>query len=191
MKLSSISILEPDAQKLREDLSAKSVSFFCLQRPVRVDQALLDEMKEVSVLRGGRNVRICLHSAPEDEHHDMVVLEHGGNYYRPHKHQAKGECFHVMDGRLGLLAFDEAGAVIDATILEAGDMYSIAVGMYHAVMPLSDPVIYHESKPGPFLGDGDSIYPDWAPAEDDSAAIEAYKSMARGHLQSSAGKSEI
>ena len=67
-------------------------------------------------------------------------------------------------------------------------MYSIAVGMYHAVMPLSDPVIYHESKPGPFLGDGDSMYPDWAPAEDDSDAVAAYKSMARAQLETSAGK---
>ena len=183
MTLSSISILAPDSGKLREDGSAKSVSFFCLQRPVRVDKALLAEMKEVSTRRGGRNVRICLHGAPEDAHHDMVVLERGGQYYRPHKHAAKGECFHVMDGRLGLLAFDEKGAIIDATVLEAGDIYRIAVGMYHAVLPLSDPVIYHESKPGPFLGEGDSIYPEWAPRDDDAAAIEAYRSMALAHFR--------
>ncbi len=182
MKLSAISLLAPDAAKLREDSGAKSVSFFCIERPVRIDQALLDEMKEVSAQRGGRNVRICLHSAPEDEHHDMIVLERSGNYYPPHKHAAKGECFHVMDGKLGLLAFDEAGQVIDATVLEAGEVYRIAIGMYHAVMPLSDPVIYHESKPGPFLGAGDSIYPDWAPSGEDREAVAAYNEIARAKL---------
>ena len=182
MKMSSLSILAPDPAKLREDIGAKSVSFFCLQRPVRVDQTLLAEMKQVSAERGGRNVRICLHSAPEDDHHDMVVLEHRGKYYRPHKHAEKGECFHVMDGELGLLAFDEAGAIIDAVLLRKGDIYRIAVGMHHAVMPLSDPVIYHESKPGPFLGEGDSIYAEWAPAEDDADAIQAYTSMALAQL---------
>ena len=30
-------------------------------------------------------------------------------------------------------------------------------------MPVTDVVIYHENKPGPFLGDDDSIFPDWAP----------------------------
>ena len=179
MKLSEISLLVPDPARLREDMGAKSVSFFCLQRPARVDAALLGEMKEVSAARGGRNVRICLQSSPQDEHHDMVVLERSGNYYRPHKHAAKGECFHVVDGKLGLLAFDETGAVIDATVLGSGDIYRIAVGMYHAVMPLSDPVIYHESKPGPFLGAGDSIYPKWAAAENDAEAIAAYRAMAR------------
>ena len=182
MTLSSISLLAPDPAKLREDLGAKSVSFFCLQRPVYVNAALLAEMKEVSLQRGRRNVRICLHAAPEDDHHDMVVLERSGNYYRPHKHAAKGECFHVVDGKLGLLAFDEMGAVRDATVLGAGDIYRIAVGMYHAVMPLSDPVIYHESKPGPFLGEGDSIYPDWAAADSDADAIAAYTAMARAQF---------
>jgi cupin fold WbuC family metalloprotein len=182
MSLSTISLLAPDPAKLREDEGAKSVSFFCIERPVRVDKVLLGEMKEVSEKRGGRNVRICLHSAPADEHHDMVVLERAGNYYPPHKHAAKGECFHVMEGRLGLLAFDETGAVVDATALAAGDVYRIAVGMYHAVMPLSDPVIYHESKPGPFLGQGDSIYPDWAPVAEDAEAVTAFQKMALSKL---------
>jgi len=182
VKLSTISLLVPDAAKLREDTDAKSISFFCLTRPVRIDQLLLDEMKEVSVQRGECNVRICLHSGPEDNHHDMVVLERSGKYYRPHKHEKKGECFHVIEGRLGLLAFDAAGGVIDATALGAGEIYRIAVGMYHAVMPLSDPVIYHESKPGPFLGEGDSIYPDWAPLAGDAEAVKAFQVMARAKL---------
>lgn len=181
-KLSAVSLLLPDVRRLREDKSAKSVSFFCLERPVCVDQALLAEMKEISTQRDGRNVRICLHSGPEDDHHDMVVLERSGKYYRPHKHAEKGECFHVIEGRLGLLAFDATGGVIDATALGAGEIYRIAVGMYHAVMPLSDPVIYHESKPGPFLGEGDSIYPDWAPLAADLRAVEAFQAMAHAQL---------
>ncbi len=182
MKLSNISLLALDEEKLREDTGAKSISFFCLTRPVRIDRVLVDEMKEVSVQRAGRNVRICLHSGPEDDHHDMVVLERSGKYYRPHKHAKKGECFHVIEGSLGLLVFDPAGGVIDATALGAGEIYRIAVGMYHAVMPLSDPVIYHESKPGPFLGEGDSIYPDWAPLAEDAEAVEAFQAMARVRL---------
>jgi len=184
MKLSTVSLLEPDGVKLREDTGAKSVSFFCLTRPVHVDQVLFDEMKRVSVQRGGRNVRLCLHSRPEDNHHDMIVLERSGKYYRPHKHMKKGECFHVIEGQLGLLVFDEMGSALDATALGAGEVYRIAVDMYHAVMPLSDTVIYHESKPGPFLGEGDSIYPDWAPLAEDAESVEAFQAMAFAKLTS-------
>ena len=131
-------------------------------------------MKNVSQTKGGCNVRICLHSGPEAKHHDMVVLESKKSYYPPHKHQEKGECFHVMDGKLGLLAFDDFGNIIDANVLGKGDIYRIEIGMYHAVMPVSDIVIYHESKPGPFLGSDDSIIPSWAAAEEDLEAVKSY-----------------
>ena len=50
--------------------------------------------------------------------------------------------------------------------------------MYHAVMPLSDLVIYHESKPGPFTGEGDSIYPSWAPDEsNENKVVKLQKKM--------------
>ena len=45
------------------------------------------------------------------------------------------------------------------------------------------PVIYHENKPGPFTGKGDSIFPDWAPDGADAAVAEAYVDELRKHLQ--------
>lgn len=174
MNISTISILSPDSKKLCQDMRAKSVSFFCLQRPIFVGRKLLQEMKDISITEGGSNVRICLHSSPEATHHDMVVLENKNNYYPPHKHEEKGECFHVMDGKLGLLAFDDYGKIIDANVLEKGDIYRIEIGMYHAVIPVTNIVIYHESKPGPFLGSGDSIVPSWAAAQEDTKAVETY-----------------
>ncbi len=182
MKLSKISILEPDPEKVRQDVAAKSISCFCLHRPIFVGSELLKEMKDVSRVNGGCNVRICLHSGPEAMHHDMVVLESKENYYPPHKHEEKGECFHVMDGKLGLLAFDDCGDIIDANVLEKGDIYRIEIEMYHAVIPVSDIVIYHESKPGPFLGNDDSIIPSWAALEEDLKAVKAYKRRARSTL---------
>ena len=30
-------------------------------------------------------------------------------------------------------------------------------------IPITNIVIFHESKPGPFIRSGDSVYPEWAP----------------------------
>ena len=46
--------------------------------------------------------------------------------------------------------------------------------MFHAVLPITDFVIYHETKPGPFLGKMDSIYPDWAPNVNNQNEINIY-----------------
>lgn len=183
MSLSKISLLNSDDQKLREDKGAKTVSFFVLQRPVKVDQTLIGELKAVSESRGGVNVRVCLHDSPDARHHDMVILEQKGKYYRPHKHLDKGEAFHVIEGCLGILAFSEQGDVIDAVAVNPHEIYRVEAGMYHAVAPVTDQVIYHENKPGPFLGEGDSIYPDWAPDGTEVGEVEGYMSQLYAHIQ--------
>ena len=42
-------------------------------------------------------------------------------------------------------------------------------------MPLSKYVIYHESKPGPFLKKNDSIFPKWNKKFEDKKEIENLK----------------
>jgi cupin fold WbuC family metalloprotein len=180
VSLSTISLLAPDPAKLVEDPKARTRAFFCIRRPVRIDAALLAELRQ---LGEDGNVRVCLHDGPAADHHDMVILEHPGRYYRPHHHDGKGECFHIMAGAMAVFVFEADGRVAEAVRLEAGDIYRIGAGQIHAVMPLSDPVIYHENKPGPFSGPGDSIYPDWAPDGADEGAAAAYAAALARHLR--------
>lgn len=172
--ISTVSVLSPDPEKLWLASGARAVTYFCKRLPVRVDARLVDELRELSNRHDGQNVRICLHSAPEVEHHDMVILEHPGRYYRPHKHIRKGETFHIIAGRLGVLIFEEDGTVVEACDLGPGDILRVGINMFHMVHPVTDPVIYHESNPGPFLGDANSVFPDWAPDGSDPEAAAAY-----------------
>jgi cupin fold WbuC family metalloprotein len=174
MSLSTLSLMDPDPEILWEDTGSKTIAFFCKRHPVCVDTALLEELKKISEARGGKNVRLCLHDSPDADHHDMVILEHKGKYYRPHKHLEKGEAFHIMVGRMGVFTFDDAGNVTESRALGSGEILRVGINMYHAVMPLTDLVIYHENKPGPFLGDKDSIFPDWAPDGIDIEKAAAY-----------------
>jgi cupin fold WbuC family metalloprotein len=174
MSLSTISLIELDPERVSEATGAKTAAFFCHRLPVRVDRAVIEELKLISNQRGKVNVRICLHEDPSANHHDMIALERRGRYYRPHKHACKGDTFHLLEGKLGIFAFDESGAVTDAVVLLPGEIYRTAVNTYHAILPLSEFVIHHENKPGPFEGSNDSIFPDWAPDGGNQIVADEY-----------------
>lgn len=177
-----LSLKSPDPNMIERDGSGRSVGYFCKQLPVKVDDQLLEELRAVA-MEEGKNVRLCLHDSPEALQHDMIVLEHARYYYRPHRHFKKMDVFHVMDGELGVLLFDEAGNVESTDRLGAGEVYRIGLNIYHAVMPLSDYVIYHENKPGPFEPSGDDEYPTWAPDGNDAKLAAAYSVELRQHFR--------
>ena len=170
---SLIRINDPATVTLND--SGRSPAFFALRHPAQVDTATIQELREFA-LREGRNVRLCLHFGPDADFHDMIILEHKGRYYRPHKHPEHGETWHILEGRLGVLGFDDTGKITDATVLERSTnvIYRVGLDCYHAVFPLTDVVIYHESKPGPFLGAGDAVFPEWSPSPDDAAGIKTH-----------------
>jgi len=166
-----------DSTRVWEDTRAKSTSFFCYRAPVRVDAVLLRELKDVAMRSGGRNARICLHEGPDAAFHEMIILEKRGGYLRPHKHLTKGESYHAIEGALGAFIFDESGRIVDTCRIGEGGAiaYRVGANMFHAVIPLTDYVIYHEAKPGPFLGLHDSVYPDWAPDGADPEAVAVFR----------------
>ena len=182
MQLSWISLGDPD--KVRMDDTGRSVAYFCRKAPIKVNADLIAELKEAAVRLGDGNVRLCLHESPESAFHEMINLEHKGKFYRPHKHELKGESYHIIEGSMGAFIFDEDGRVVDANVLEPHNnfLYRVDADMYHAVMPLTDVLIYHESKPGPFLRQGDSIFPSWAPDGNDPSEAQAYTAGLLGYL---------
>jgi cupin fold WbuC family metalloprotein len=167
-------IADPENGLFREDPLARSLSYFSKQLPVKVDADLIAELDQISTSRGNVNVRLSLHLGPDAAHHDMIVLQRRGTYVRPHHHEGKGEAFHMMTGRLGIACFNEAGDVLSLCVLNPGEIFRVAEGGIHALLPLTDPVIYHENKQGPFRRGTDSIYPKWAPPDSDSAGIAEF-----------------
>jgi cupin fold WbuC family metalloprotein len=180
MNPSRVSLYDQD--RVRKDPKAKTVSYFCRELPVKIDGALLAELRQVSEAEGKANVRLCLHDSPEATFHDMVILERPGRYYRPHKHLTKGETWHVLDGRMGVFVFTDDGTLVESGVLSPGEIYRLSLNTFHAVLPLGDFVIYHESKPGPFTGQSDSVYPDWAPDGSDAKNAEAFVERLREFL---------
>ncbi len=173
-KISSIELNDPESVIL--DDGKKSMAFFCKRQPIKVDFELINKLKGV-MANTSKNVRLCLHESPEAYFHNMVVLERKGKYYRPHKHEDKGESFQMIEGSMAVFTFDENGKIIDSCVLQPDKnfLYKVGNNMFHTIMPLSDIIIYHESKPGPFKIDKDSIYPSWAPDGNNEEEVEEYK----------------
>lgn len=188
MGLSYIDLNNQDLVSL--DKGARSLAYFCRKLPVRVNMELIGELKNIVSSFKDKNVRLCLHDGPQAVFQNMIIIERKDKYYRPHKHLNKGESFHIIEGKMAVFTFGDSGNVIDSCILEQDGniVYRVAQNSYHAVMPITDLVIYHEAKPGPFLGQGDSIFPEWSAGEDDKEGIDKYKLLLMSNLKKTARK---
>jgi cupin fold WbuC family metalloprotein len=164
-----------DSERVLENRSGRTPALFCQGKPITLDRALIADLIARAEDSGG-DLRLCLHQGPEENFHDMIIVQHGGGYYRPHRHLDKGETWHMLHGRMGVFVFDETGAVTDAKILspDANFLYRVGNAQYHTLVPLTSIVAYHESKPGPFMGPGDSLFAPWAPDGSDAAIVSTY-----------------
>lgn len=173
MSLSTVSL--GDENKVWLDDTGKSLAYFCRDLPAKVDRDVLEELKTNARQRGD-NARICLHDSPQSLFHSMIVLEWGGKYRRPHLHRDKGETYHIIEGSMAVFTFSEKGEIIDSCILDIQGkniIYRVQANSFHCAMPLSEYVIFHESRTGPFAG-GDSIFPSWAPEGQNENNASAY-----------------
>jgi cupin fold WbuC family metalloprotein len=148
--------------------------------------ATIAALKRAAVDDPLKRARICLHRGGSDLVHQMVIVHHRDTYTHPHRHQGKIESFHVIEGRLALFFFNDAGAVDRSLVLgpfgsPEPPLYRLSASLWHTVVPLSEYVTFHEITNGPYVR-GDSELAPWAPEEGDAAAVRAFKSKLLGML---------
>lgn len=143
-----------------------------------IDVAMLDETSVAAQasprLRKNRN----FHPADDFPSHRLLNAIEPGSYVAPHRHldPLKDETMLVLRGRLGLVIFDDAGAVRQAIELSAGgDQLGVDIphGCWHSVLGLAPGTVFFEAKAGPYLALSDAERAGWAPAEGD-AGVPAY-----------------
>ncbi len=164
-----------EARDVRLDKSGVTTAYFSLRKPVAINGKTIDGLKQIA-RREQMDIRICLHKDSESIFHNMILVQHSGNFHPPHKHPTKPECYHLIEGELGALHFDDEGNITKKCRLGVNNnfIYRIEANEYHVVFPISEWVVYHESKPGPFLRKEDFIEPEWAPDLDDEQAVRRY-----------------
>jgi cupin fold WbuC family metalloprotein len=151
---------------------------FADNKIVRVGRQEVDLLKERARGNQRHRMRLCAHRSLDDKVHEMFIAIQKGAYVRPHKHLDKSESFHIIEGSIDVIIFDESGSI--AEIFRLGEHSSgvpfyhrISDPLYHTLLVRSDFVVFQETANGPFQR-CDTVYAPWAPEEDDVAAATEY-----------------
>ncbi|MBI3317671.1 MAG: WbuC family cupin fold metalloprotein [Candidatus Omnitrophica bacterium] len=157
------------------------------------DRAALVGRQEVEFLKGKvgangrRRIRFCAHQSPEDPVHEMFVTLTKESYIRPHKHLSKSESFHIIEGSVDLVIFDEAGDVVKVIPLadrpSGGSFYfRFTESSYHTLHITSDFLVFHETTSGPFKP-SDTLFAPWSPEEPDRPAVGRFMNALAGRVE--------
>lgn len=145
---------------------------------VEVASKQLESLKIAAKNSTLRRSRLCLHRNTSDQVQEMVIAFCKDSYVRPHRHINKSESFHVIEGELLVVFFDNSGSImrrIEMGPIGTGKtfLYRLNADLWHTVVPLSDYVILHETTNGPFIkSEGD--YATWSPMDNDPDEIELF-----------------
>lgn len=136
------------------DASGKSPAYY-LPAGKAVDPAALDALKAAVGPEPGSAARICLHAGPVAAAQDMIVALRRGGKARPHRHASREETYHLVEGRLRLRFYDDAGA--ETGFCDLGGpgtglplFFRMPARTWHITEPQTDLALFHESRPGPF-----------------------------------------
>ncbi len=157
---------------LRKDEKAKTESYFSTTEMVAVNTDLIKYLTTQLSKNDQSSIRISLHKDAQATFHQMIIAHRKGHYYRPHKHLKKVEAYHLISGAIQVVIYDDQGHVDKSVRVAApGEemraevpfIYRIGANHWHCVIPLTEIVVFHEAKEGPFIAEEDSLYPPWAP----------------------------
>ena len=146
----------------------------------KIDDEMIKRLIAQAKQNPRQRMRLCLHRSLDDDVHEMLIALAKGCYVRPHKHPLKTESFHIIAGNLWLIIFDDQGRVVQKFRMsekgrEGYFLYRLEKNLWHTVIPISDYIVFHEVTKGPFTGQGDSVFPSWAPSEDDAQGIKEFQ----------------
>ena len=119
-----------------------------------------------------------MHKDPADLLHQMIIALGRDTWIPPHRHLAKSESFHVLEGLAEVVLFDDDGGIRD--VVKLGDygssrnfMYRLDDPLYHTVLVRSDHLIIHEITNGPFDPEELTSAP-FAPREENVDGVRSY-----------------
>ena len=149
--------------------------------PQFTDGAALAALTEVArgVPRRRRNANF--HKSESEPANRLLNAIEPGSYIRPHRHldPNKDETMVVLKGSLGMLWFDDAGAVAGQAVMAPGGtcVVNIPHGCWHTLLALEPGTVFFEAKGGPYAPLAADETAGWAPPEGDAAVPGYYASL--------------
>jgi len=137
---------------------------------VGVTREEMDFIKQRAMTNPRNRARLCSHPGPNDSTHEMLIWLGRKNCLHPHVHPGKVESFHVMEGLMTVVLFEDDGKILEA--VHMGDYasgrafyYRQQRSIYHTILPETDFVSFQEVTQGPFSRDNTVLAP-WCPADE-------------------------
>lgn len=170
------------------DLEKLSDEIFVAREPiVFIGDEEIAFLKERAGVSDRQRARICAHKTPDDPLHEMFIALTSRSYVRPHRHRAKSESFHVVEGQVDVVLLDDAGDISGVIELGAAGTgrsryYRLDESRFHTLLIRSDHLVLHEVTNGPFDRRLTEFAP-FAPDESDHAAAQAYRARIAEQVQ--------
>jgi len=128
---------------------------FAEQDIVSCGKDLFVQLKESAYSSSKRRARFCLHRTHADPVQEMLIGFCKDSLVWPHRHKGKSESFHMIEGEMAVIVFNDEGEVTDKIELAPfgqgkNCICRISRSAWHLTIPLSDYVVVHETNRGPF-----------------------------------------
>jgi glucose-6-phosphate isomerase len=138
----------------------------------------IEFVKQAAVKDHFGRARLCLHKNQDDKVQEMVIAMMPDTYVRPHRHKGKAESYHLIEGGMTVVLFDEKGNLSRRVTLKADSKeslfaYRVSAGVWHTVVVDTKPVVFHEISAGPYTASG-LEFASWSPAETDKEAVKKF-----------------
>lgn len=154
--------------------------------PDFVHRGIIADLKNAADRSPLKRARLCLHRDGTELVHEMLIVLAGSVYIRPHRHLNKPESFHLLEGDVSAVFFDDDGAPSREVRLGRGldqpFIYRVTHPVYHTQWVWSDYVVFYECTRGPFLKE-ETEYASWAP-EEGTSEVAAYQARLKEQLAS-------
>jgi cupin fold WbuC family metalloprotein len=152
--------------------------FIAKDKVIKINKNDIDFIKNKALSSKKKRARICFHQDINDTIHEMIITAVRGGYIRPHKHMNKSESFHMIEGEMDVLVFDNNGKIRE--IIEMGGYssnkkfyYRLSEDAYHMVIVRTEYAVFHEITNGPFNKE-ETFFAPWSPEEDDKKRIAKF-----------------
>ena len=140
-----------------------------------IDRDFLERVSSQAKASPRRRRNHNFHASESDTCNRLLNAIEPDSYIQPHCHHesAKDETLIIVRGRLGVIFFDERGAVTATAMLApAGESVGVNIphGMYHTLVALDPGSVFFEAKAGPYAPLTSQEKAPWAPAEGEPRA---------------------
>lgn len=105
--------------------------------------------------------RINVHHDSVAKVQEMIIALTQNCIFQPHRHNNKSESFHIIEGEMFILIFNDDGTLEEKILLSAnepsdihvkrGRYYRLDSSYWHSVLPVTELVVFHETTTGPFI----------------------------------------